>query len=113
MAIDFGPDDDLVTKSKGLKLTVMALGIFGIFCLLMWSMFADSKNARCVTKARFAARETIHVHDVRWTASGGCEYLASIVQQGLTNAEKRKAMINKADARWMPEVNVMRYGGTD
>lgn len=103
---------DEVAGPGSFGLIATACGILAVFCFMGWSMFADSKNARCVTKARFAARENIHVHDVRWTASAGCEYFASIVQPGFTKSEKRKAAISKTDARWMPEGTVMRYGDT-
>jgi uncharacterized protein YfaT (DUF1175 family) len=75
-------------------------------------MFSDSKTAACVTKVRFAARDDVYVHDVRWTANDGCEYFASILKPGLAKAEKRKAATSKADALWMPEARVMRNSGT-
>jgi hypothetical protein len=112
VTINFGPDNDVVTKSKSLKLAVMALGILGIFCLLFWSMFADAKTAGCVTKARLAARDDLQVHDIRWTANGGCEYFASISKPGSAKEEMRKTAISKADALWMPEASVLRGSGT-
>jgi hypothetical protein len=102
-------DEDTEPSSFGL--IAAACGTLLIFCFMTWSMFADSKTAGCVTKAQFAARDDIQVHDVRWTASAGCEYFASIITPGLTKADRRKAATNKADALWMPEARVMRDRG--
>jgi hypothetical protein len=96
------------TQTSSLTLAAIALGTLAVFCFMAWSMFSDSKTAFCVTKGRFAARDDIHIHDVRWSPSDGCEYYASIVKPGLDKAERRKAVISTANALWMPEARVIR-----
>lgn len=96
------------TQSSSLTLAVIALGTLAVFCFTAWSMFSDSKTAFCVTKGRFAARDDIHIHDVRWSPGGGCEYFASIVKPGLDKVARRKAAISTANAVWMPEAKVIR-----
>jgi hypothetical protein len=66
------------TKPTPVASAVLALVTLAIFCLLFWSMFSDSKIADCVTRARLGAIDTIKIHEVRWTPTGGCEYFASI-----------------------------------
>jgi hypothetical protein len=84
-------DDE--TSSSGWKFIVMALGTLAIFCFLLWSMFADSRTATCVTKGRVRGNDMVQIHDVRWTANRGCEYLGSV---------------NKGSKSWMPESKVLR-----
>jgi hypothetical protein len=108
--LDFEQTDQ-VTKSNSLGMAAIAIGTLGAFCFLAWAMFADSKTAGCVTKARLAARDDVQVHDVRWTVDAGCEYFASTVNPGMDKAENRKADTSTADAIWMPEAKVMLNKG--
>jgi hypothetical protein len=103
--------NDEVGEPSSFGLIAAACVTLAVFCFMAWSMFADSKTAGCVTKAHFAARDDVMVHDVRWTASAGCEYFASIVQPDLGKADRSKAATNKANALWMPEARVMRDRG--
>jgi hypothetical protein len=83
------------TTSSSWKLVAGALGTLAIFCFLLWSMFADSRTAICVTKGRVRGNDIVQIHDVRWTISRGCEYLGSI---------------DKGSKSWMPEYRVLRDG---
>jgi hypothetical protein len=99
---------DDISEPSSVGLIAAACVTLAVFCFMAWSMFADSKTAGCVTKARLAARDDIYVHDVRWTASAGCEYFATIVKPGLIKTDRSKTVANKVDALWMSEAGVMR-----
>jgi hypothetical protein len=108
--LDFEPTDQ-VTKSNSVGMAAIAIGTLGAFCFLAWAMFADSKTAGCVTKARLAASDLVQIHDIRWSLGAGCEYFASTVNPAMDKAEKRKAATSTADAIWMPEAKVILKRG--